>query len=528
VQIVLAGSQPDSVELLANGVVVQTFGPQFFYVHLLDTAGLPEGTTTLQARATLVGSTRSSNTVAVVIDRTPPSTTQVTPDAAALVSRSTTFSVSFDEPVNAAPFQLTDLVKLTSTPLGQTTPVPVAADVRLDTAGLTLSVRPLADLPPGIAGLSWGGLRDAAGNTIAGTVAATWTVDQSGFVGPALSHISSTINDTLGAALAIGIDGRPLAAHKPAPGDFISLSRYDPATDTWPVVVAAVNERPTKNLLQLAIDGNGVAYVAFVQQTAADPAAFELVLKRLVGNTLDLAAPAVTLPGARGIDINQGSMAIDASNRPVIAFTDPNGGNVRLFRLEQGALVSQAVIATLSADPHLALQDDGTILVSWLQGFGGSNAAALRVARVVNGNVTVLPQVDSVPDATQGIGQARVLARGNEPWVVWNKFDGFVRRTHSARFDGTAWIDVPFPAPIDGGELAVAVLGGDPILALGDGNGHIAVLRLRNGAWEPGFDATPNAGAGDHMQLAVRGTTAMLISSQVNAPIAEVQRLLFP
>jgi hypothetical protein len=30
------------------------------------------------------------------------------------------------------------------------------------------------------------------------------------------------------------------------------------------------------------------------------------------------------------------------------------------------------------------------------------------------------------------------------------------------------------------------------------------------------------------MQLAVRGTTAMLISSQSNAPIAEVQRLLFP
>jgi hypothetical protein len=54
------------------------------------------------------------------------------------------------------------------------------------------------------------------------------------------------------------------------------------------------------------------------------------------------------------------------------------------------------------------------------------------------------------------------------------------------------------------------------------------VLRFRNGAWEPGFDATPRAGAGDHIQIAVRGSTAALISSNVFNPIAEVQRLVFP
>jgi hypothetical protein len=408
-------------------------------------------------------------------------------------------------------------------------PVVVPAAIALDTAGLTLTVTPSAALPLGTAGLSWGGLRDAAGNAIAGTIAATWEVDRSDLVGPALDHASSTVNDSMGAALAIGSDGSLLAAHKPQPGDFISLSRYDPATDTWPVIVAAVNERPTKNLLQLGVDGNGVAYIAFTQQTAADPASFELVLKRLVGNTVELAAPAVPLPGPRPFDINQGSMAIDASNRPVITFTDPDGANVRLFRLEQGTLVLQAVIATLTADPRLALQADGSILVSYLQGFGGSNAASLRVVRVVNGNVTpVGPPVDGTPDATQGIGQPRVLARGNEPWVFWNKFDGVVRRTRAARFDGTSWIEEPFPTPIDGSEIAVEMLNGDPIAVITDGGRRMQVLRFRNGAWEPGFDATPRAGAGDHIQIAVRGSTAALISSNVFNPIAEVQRLVFP
>ncbi len=524
VQIELVGPQPDSVQLLANGVVVATFGPQFFYVDLLDTAGLPEGSTILQAMAVKGGSSRASNSVELLIDRTPPEATSVAPASTAQVGRDTTFTVTFSEPVNPLPFTLGDAVKFTVTPVGQTVPTTIDADVALDTAGLTLTVKPRVDLPAGIAGLSWGGLQDAAGNAITGTVAATWDVDRSSFVGPELSHHEFD-NDFIGTALAINVDGSLLAVHKPDPGTFLRLSRYDSASNTWVALADGINERPTQDMLTLAVDGNGVPYVAFVQQTAGNPGAFELVLKRFNGTAMESAAPAVQLLGSRGQDVQQGAMEIDASNRPVITLTDPNVSNIQLFRLEQGALVSMAAMPTLAFNPHLALQADGTPLVAFIQGFGGSNAGAVQVVRVVNGSVQPLGgTIDSVGDATQSLGPPRVLLRGNEPWVFWVK-NGLAA---AARFDGTNWIAQPFDLPVDASfALDVALFGGDPIVAASRVEG-IQVLRFRNGAWEPGFDATARGDHQDRIDLAVRGSSAALISSSIFRNAADVQRLLFP
>ncbi len=524
VQIVVDGPMPDSIELLADGVVVATFGPQFFYVHLLDTGALPEGGVSLQARATLAGKVRTGNTVALVVDRTPPHATQILPDASVQVSRGTTLTVEFDEPVNAFPFVLADAVTLSVTLPGAPAPTPIAADIALDAAGTTLAVTPAADLPAGTLALGWGGLRDAAGNAVAGTVAATWQVDRSAFVGPLLSHFSS--GGVMGAALVFEGTGSLLVAHRPDPGTFISLSRYDAAAGTWNVVVPALNERPARNLLQMATDAAGIVYIAFVQETAAGADTFELVLKRFDGTKVVDAAPAVALVGARGNDISQGSMAIDAANRPVLAFTGPNLGDVHVFRLEAGTLVPLATVTTLAADPQLALEADGTPVVAYLQGVGGSNAATVRVARIVAGVVQpVGGAIDSVPNATQGLGQPRLIMLGSEPWVFWNKFDGFTRRTHAASFDGVNWIDRPLPVAIEGDGLAAGLLEGDPVLVVASPDG-LQVLRFHAGAWELPFDATGRTGRADRLQLAIRGASAAIVSS--NGNLAEVQRLLFP
>ena len=529
VQIVLDSNiKPDSVQLLANGTVVQTFGPQFFYVALLDTAALPEGTTTLQARATLNGSTRGGNSVDLLIDRTRPQARQIAPVSTASVNRDTSFAVVFDERVMLPRFALPgEVVKLTVTLPGQSPPIQIDADIAFDNAGTTLTVTPRVDLPLGIAGLSWGGLQDAAGNAITGTVAATWDVDRSQRVGPNLPHVFQFGNDLMAAALTIGTDGSLLAAHRPAPGDKVSLSRYNSETNTWVALASAVNDRPTQNLMTLAVDNNGVPHVAFAQQTAADPLAFELVLKRFNGTGMELAAPIVPLVGARGIDISQGALAFDGSNRAVLTFSDPNDSNVRVFRLEQGSLVSLATV-TLAFDPHLALQADDTPLVAFVQGAAGSNAGVLRVGRVANNGAVQLlgGTIDSVPNASESIGQPRIVIRGTEPWVFWVKN----RLTHAARFDGTNWIEMPFDAPVNGTfGIDAAVLNGDVVIAA-SGEAAVVVLRLRNGGWEAGFDATTAGVRQARLQLAVRGSSVALMSTVFfpGGTAAEVQRLLFP
>lgn len=517
------GSTPDSVELFADQTRVAQFGPQFFYAGLWDSSTFAEGSYTLHPRATKAGVVRDGGSITVVVDRTAPQATGFSPAATVEVSRNTSFSVDFDETVLAAPFALSDAIRLTVTPIGSTTPVVVPFTVSQNAAGTTLTVLPAAALPIGVAGLSWGGLHDVAGNAVTGTVAATWNVDRSTFAGPELGHVEFG-GDFIGAALAIDVDGSLLAVHKPEPGTFVNLSRYDSATDTWTVLVGAVNERATQDMLSLAIDNNGVPHVAFVQRTAADPQAFELVLKRFNGTAMELAAPVVPLVGARGGDINQGSLAFDNANRAVLTFSDPNVSTVRVFRLEQGVLVSLASVS-LAFDPHLALQDDGTPVIAFIQGFGGSNAGAMQVGRVVNGSVQLLGgTIDSVPNATQNIGEPRIVMRGSEPWAFWVK-NGLV---NAARFDGTNWIAQPFVAPVNGGfDIDARLFNGDPIIAAGD-VGTINVLRFRNGAWEPPFDATGRADHQDRIQIAVRGNSAAMISSSIFRNAADVQLLSFP
>jgi len=527
VQVVLDGNiVPDNVELFANGTLVKTFGRQFpLYVHQLDTVALPEGSVTLQARATLNGISRDSSTVELLIDRTRPTATQIDPPAGALIGRGNPLTVTFDETID--PISVTSGVVLSVTPSGQNTPTAVPADIRFDATGTVLTVTPHADLPLGTVGLSWGGVKDLAGNPAGNPVAATWSVDQSVLVGPELAHVQFPGPDNLGAALAIRADGSLLAAHRPTATSttgILTLSRYDATSDNWVIVVATANERPAHHALALAVDGQDIPYVAFTQQTAADPDTYELVLKRLNGTTVELAAPAVTLSGQRALDISQGSMAIDATNRPVVTLIDANGGNVRLFRLEQGTLVSLTNVTTLAGDPHVVLQADGTPLVTFLQGFGGSNAAAVRVVRVVNGVVQQLgTDLDSVPNATQGISHPRIVMSGTEPWAFWVK-NGLVK---AARFDGTNWIAQPFAADVVGGfGFDAAVLGSDPIIVAGD-EARLKVLRFHNGAWEPGFDATARADHQDAINLVTRGTSAAMISSSIFRKAADVQRLVF-
>jgi hypothetical protein len=515
----VSGRVPDKVELLVNGAPVAETGAQFFYRFAWENGTASEGLHNLTARATLGNNTRISAPLQVRIDRTPPQVTRVEPASTVEVSRATVFTIDFGEQVSPLPFALPDAVRLSVTPLGQAVPVAVDAEISLDADARRLTVRPRADLPLGVVGLNWGGMRDLATNPVTGNVGRTWSVDRSVQVGPALAHEEQP--NGMAAVLAVAGDGRLLVAHR-TPGDRIVLSRHDTAADRWTELAAPANERPTLKSLALALDNAGVAYIAFAQQRAADPARYEMVLKRLNGAAWELAAPAVPIDGQRPQDISAGALAFDGSNRAVLVFSDANLGALRALRLEQGVLVSMAppTIPT-AALTTMTLQADGTPLVAYLNINGWLTAAALR-----NGAWQSLGFIDTIPNSTQGITSARIVLRGAEPWVVWSKFfqDGGYR-LNAARYDGAQWVAQPFETPVTE-EGEVGVTGNDLLVAHrsgGNSNG-LTIRRFRDGAWELPFDATTLLPVDFH--LAAGGGTVAVVANSRNE--ATVQRLAFP
>ena len=515
----VSGRVPDKVELLVDGVPVAETGAQFFYRFAWDNRAAPEGLRNLTARATLGNNARTSAPLQVRIDRTPPQVTRVEPASTVEVSRSTVFTIDFDDQVSPLPFTLPAAVRLSVIALGQTVPVPVDADISLDADARRLTVRPRVAVPLGLVGLNWGGMRDFAGNAVTGTVGATWSVDRSEQVGPALAHEEQP--EGMAAVLAVAGDGRLLAAHR-AVGDRLLLSRHDGAADRWVELAPPANDRATIKTLALALDNADVPHIAFAQQRAADPTRYEMVLKRLNGANWELAAPAVPIDGQRVGDISAGALAFDGGNRAVLVFSDANVGTLQALRLEQGVMVPMAPpVIGGTAFPTLAIQADGTPLVAYRNINGWLDVVAIRA-----GAWQSLGLVDTIPNSTQSIISARIVLRGAEPWVVWTKFfqsGGF--RLNVGRYDGTQWVAQPFDTPVtEEGDLGV--VGNDVIVAHRSGANSfgLSVRRFRDGVWELPFDATTVLPI--DFSLAARGGTAAMITNSRNE--ATVQQLAFP
>jgi hypothetical protein len=533
VQVIVDGPVPDRVELLVDGQQVAQFGPQFFYVHLLDTTALTEGSHQLVARATQGSNGRNSAPVTLIVDRTPPQVQSVTPAPGTDVTRATTFTVTFDEPVSPLPFALADAVKLTVTPPGQSTPTPLAANMALDASGTTLTVTPNADITTGIVGLSWGGLRDAAGNAVTGTVAATWPVARAHVAAPDLpSNLADGFFATGVVSAVIRADGTLLALHKPLPANDVRLARYDAPSNTWVALGPPANDRAVPIGLALAVmalDANDVPVAAFAQSRASDPTLAELVMKRLVNGAWEALAPPLPLAGTRLSDASSGELVFDAQGRPVVAFADLDLRRLQVLRLENGALVS-ITGGRFSQGAHaitLRTAADGALWLSYLQGFFGSNAQELRVARF-DGAWSDLPIVDATPNATQSISTPRLALFGNEPWIAYDRFDGFSTNTRVLRFDGSAWTPVALPAQPDqgNGALDLAVIGGQPVLASFRQDGTTLVIRHDGIGWVDPFSFRLGSPFGQPTyRLVSRGDTTLLVSSERGSNLARFQRL---
>ncbi|WP_284663176.1 Ig-like domain-containing protein [Myxococcus sp. SDU36] len=158
VRLAVAGHTPDRVELLKDGEVLTELAPPYTYTW--DTAGEPEGTYRLEARAALGDVAYVSASREVVVDRTPPQVVSRVPEQGAQeVWVQSPIRAEFSEPVKQSTVT-TESLHLT---VGD---VAVAHTVSLSEDGKTVTVVPVtAFTAPSTVALAFSGtVTDLAGN----------------------------------------------------------------------------------------------------------------------------------------------------------------------------------------------------------------------------------------------------------------------------------------------------------------------------------------------------------------------------
>jgi len=526
-QIMVDGPTPDTVELLVDGTPVATFTPQFFYRGFWDSSTFAEGERQLAPRVTLQGVSRTGESVPVIIDRTPPQMTTFTPTPTTDVELDTSFVVDFDEAVTAAPLRLADLVRLSVVPIGQTTPIEIPSTAVLDASGRHLTVQATQALPLGVASLSWASLHDAAGNLVAGTVAASWNVSRSTRLGGDLElQTQSTLAMTTDATGVIHVmrhlaPSGDLQALRFNGTEFVALG---PVINERPV---PQNTTPANERAALAVGPDGTVFAAF-EQLVAGGTNIEIAVRRFDtdGNTwqtLDAPLPVNRTTTARP------QIAVDSANRPVVSFIGSGNSFVlQAFRFEAGAWTSLGTIDAPVFNTHsLAIRADGTPTAVYLRGAFGSNANVILSAQH-NGSAwqAVGGAIDSLPSG--GLGRPTIaFAADNQPWVGWSRLN----EVRVVRFDGSAFVAVPIVPGLASfnGQSSFTFLNGDPVVIGADIflSGKIDVRRFRNGTWEPPA-IVPAIGLTTTIWVAPGSNGSVVIAQTVTSDLARVSRVLFP
>jgi hypothetical protein len=476
----IAGGQPDTLDVLVDGTLDpnQHLGfAQFFYTTPLNLGSLSEGAHTLVARTTRQGVTRDSDPVTITIDRTPPQATAISPASTVEVSRDTVFTVDFSEPVFAGrpDLALTDVVKLSVLAAGQSTPVEVPITASFENGQNRVKVLVNQVLPIGVASLSWGGLRDGARNTVAGTVAASWNVARTANLGAFGLFNNSRLAITTNSA------GTVFALRQRAGDGNVEASRFD-GTGLVPIG-PVINDRTVGGdaFGSIAADANGQVFAAFVQAEAAGTVA-EVMVKRFDANANAWVTLVAPFPSV-GVNVNPAiapKLALNAAGQPVLVFVDFTPSLVlRGFRFDGAAWVD---LGSLSGDffsgpQSMALDANGNPIVALLDN------GALRVVRNTGTAWVAMGAVlDSVPNGTQSVGEPSLAIDGaGQPWVAWSHFP--TPPVNLVRFDGATFVPVPVTPTPTHGHPVLTFVNGDPVLAIGDDSTE--VRRLRNGAWEP-------------------------------------------
>ena len=310
-------------------------------------------------------------------------------------------------------------------------------------------------------------------------------------VGPALSHVVTVSHhEAMNVARAVDAAGRLFAAHRPAPGDRLRVSRLDEAGAAWVPIAGALNERPAAHLVTIAFDRQGVLHVAFLQERAGGDS-FELVVRRVEGGAWQDCAQRLDVGAAQFFF--KADLAFDDRNRLLLAYPD-QGGRLRVERRENDGWVSLGALGTRRYGPRMVIKPDGQPAIAYLQSHDDSDEITLEViARDGDRWASVAGTVDRSSSLGELLSPPRLSWDGSGVWLAWTRGD----EVRVARRTGPGWEHLTPALEARGGRIAFALVDGEPlIVAAVDRGFDTRARRFRGRAWDPAFDVSPAGATG--------------------------------
>ena len=139
------------------------------------------------------------------------------------------------------------------------------------------------------------------------------------------------------------------------------------------------------------------------------------------------------------------SIALDAKDRPVVAWKEANQGFDILVKRWTGTAwerIGETVNGKtgLAGNPKIALEKDGTPVVSWIENAGASN---MFVARWNGTSWMRLGEKLNANPKAYAITSAMALDAKGLPIIVWSEEVTRTQlRVYAKRFDGKAWVSL--------------------------------------------------------------------------------------
>lgn len=456
---------PPQVDIRVDGMLFATIAPPFSYTW--STTGTTEGAHQVQATATVAGTTITSNSVTIWVDRTSPTISARTPvQSATNVALSDPVRITFDEPLDRSSVSDASVVLSSG---GTTLVTSATLDSDGQTIVVTLGHSSLSSFPATVTATVNPSVKDLAGNPAAPGPSWAWTaplwvklppltatwgyvaLDPNGRASVAYLSDTGTGGRTLGvaqylpgatwdatigspaatatdAAIAIGRDGTPVVAWSSSDSSHVLAARR--SGSGWaPLggdIEASVSPVDSVVVSSIALTASGTALVGWSGQQGITNNGYVAAFSTGAWQAL---------PPGQAAGTGGPWVRVDSKGNPVAFFPGYVGVPRMVQQYASGAWTSIDSEIGLE-DMAIDSQDRPISLVSTTE----SNLAVFHLRHPSSsGPMDVTPSLPTGSSGTVGLARVAFGSNGN-PVVLWIQQDATgANRLHVARYNGTAW-----------------------------------------------------------------------------------------